>query len=51
MDDNWWSERALLLGRGVKFKEEGVGMSSGQFQALSVGMQWSDDFNVFESVK
>jgi hypothetical protein len=35
----------------MKFEEEEVGISSGQSWALSVRMQWSDDFKVVEGVK
>ena len=35
----------------MKFKEEGVGVSCDPSQALSVRMQWSDDFKVFKGVK
>ena len=51
VDDSWCSESALLLSRGMKFEEEEMGMSSGQSWALSVRMQWSDDFKVVEGVK
>ena len=35
----------------MKFKEEGVEGSYDPSQALSVRMQWSDDFKVFKGVK